>query len=288
MTVSDTVRQFYNTTPFPDYELSRFNTKEDLRLAASSFAKILDRSIPKNVSIIDIGTGTGQLSAFLSLRRDSVWGIDFSDSSLNKATNLKEKLHLNSWTLKRVNIMDPQQINDINMQFEYVLCLGVLHHTENAYGAFTNILKLLKPKGHIAIGLYNSFGRIPLKIRKTLAKTIFKNNDTVKDMFIKMQIGTVQDKERTRGWWNDQYEHPHETTHTVGEILRWFQNNNIAYCGAVPSLIPFDKADLDIKGVWNDIDATHPYMPIRMYKQLSWIIKTHHEGGYWIMFGKKN
>lgn len=287
MTVSDTVCQFYNTTPFPDYELSRFNTKEDLKLAANAFAKILDRSIPKEASIIDIGTGTGQLSAFLSLRRNNVWGIDFSDSSLNKAKNLKEKLHLDSWTLKRVNIMDPKQIKEINMQFDYVLSLGVLHHIENAHIAFTNILKLLKPQGHIAVGLYNSFGRIPLKIRKILAKTIFKNNNTMKDMFIKMQIGTVQDKERARGWWNDQYEHPHETTHTVGEILKWFQNNNIAYCSAVPSLIPFDKTDLDIKGVWNDIDAVHPNLPIRIYKQLSWIIKTHHEGGYWIMFGKK-
>ena len=35
------VRLFYNKTPFPDYDLQRFNTKEDLRLAAYPFAKIL-------------------------------------------------------------------------------------------------------------------------------------------------------------------------------------------------------------------------------------------------------
>ncbi len=182
--------------------------------------------------------------------------------------------------------MDKKQIEGIGGQFDYVLCLGVLHHTENAYQAFKNMLPLLKPNGYIAIGLYNKFGIIPLKIRKLLAKTIFKNNQKVKDWFIKMQIGDVKDKERARGWWNDQYLHPHETTHTVGEVLRWFKENNIKYYQSVPSLNPFDQSILEITGVWNNFNVAYPYFPIGLYQQLSWIWKTHHEGGYWIMFGK--
>ena len=281
------VQTFYNKTPFPDYELNRFKSKEDLNLAAYSFARILDRSIPINASIIDIGTGTGQLSAFLSLRRKLVYGIDFSDSSLKKAKALKQKLNLDSWHLKKIDILDIKQIEEIGMKFDYVLCLGVLHHTGNAYQGFKNILNLVKPGGHIAIGLYNKFGRIPLKIRKILAKTIFKNNAKIIDWFIRMQIGDIEDKERARGWWNDQYLHPHETSHTMGEILRWFKKNNVEYCQTVPSSIPFDKSDLEIAGVWNNVKDTYPYLYIRTYKQLSWIWKIHHEGGYWITFGRK-
>ncbi|PIN79387.1 hypothetical protein COV16_04510 [Candidatus Woesearchaeota archaeon CG10_big_fil_rev_8_21_14_0_10_34_8] len=284
----ESVRAFYNKTPFPDYELGRFNTKEELRVAAYPIAGIIDRSIPEDASIIDVGTGTGQLSAYLSLRRKCVWGIDFSDSSLNKAKMLKEKLNLESWNLKKVDILDSKQIEKINTKFDYVLCMGVLHHTEDAYGGFKNILKLLKPGGYIAIGLYNTYGRIPLNVRQILAKTIFKNNDNVKDWFIKMQIGDVKDKERARGWWNDQYLHPHETTHTIGEVLRWFKENNISFYGTVPSSTPFDKSNLDITGVWNSTDQIYPYFPIRAYKQLIWILTTHHEGGYWITFGKNN
>lgn len=88
------VQEFYNDIPFPDYDLKRFEDKEDLPLAMYPFAKIIDRSIPEDASIIDVGCGTGQLSAFLSLRRKKVYGIDFSDSSLNKARKLKEKLKL--------------------------------------------------------------------------------------------------------------------------------------------------------------------------------------------------
>lgn len=173
------------------------------------------------------------------------------------------------------------------MKFDYVLCLGVLHHTGNAYQGFENLLKLIKPGGYIAVGLYNKLGRLPLKVRIFLAKTIFKDNEKVKDRFIKMQVGDIQDKERARGWWNDQYLHPHETAHTIGEVLKWFKKNNIEYYRTLPSSRPFDndKETLETVGIWNK--EIYPYLPIRLYKQIMWIWKTHHEGGYWMTFGKK-
>lgn len=282
------VQEFYNDIPFPDYDLNRFNSKGDLKLAMWEFADILDRSIPKAATIIDVGTGTGQLSAFLSLRRKNVVGIDFSDVSLNKAKRLKEKLQLNSWSLEKVDILDKEQLGKIIEKygkFDVVLCLGVLHHTGNAKEGFENICRLLNPNGKIAVGLYNKIGRIPLKIRILLAKTIFKNNQKVKDYFLKIQIGDIKDKERARGWWHDQYLHVHETSHTVGEVLGWFKKNNVKYTQTVPSL-SLGEYNYSIGGVWNDFQQIYPYFPIRLYKQLTWFWKTQREGGYWITFGK--
>lgn len=287
--IGQKVQGFYNKTPFPDYELGRFNDKEDLKLSVYPFAKILDRSIPPDAKVIDVGTGTGMTSAYLSLRRKNVVGIDFSDSSLKKAKGLKQKLKLDSWSLEKVDILDEKQIDEIIKKygkFDVVLCLGVLHHTGNALGGFENICKLLKPNGKIAIGLYNTMGRIPLKIRILLSKTVFKNNQKIKDYFIKMQIGDIEDKERARGWWNDQYEHVHETTHTIGEVLRWFKDNNIKYIQTIPSTTMFDTSILNIAGVWNGFNEKYPYFPIRFLKQLSWIYETQREGGYWITFGE--
>ncbi len=285
--IGEDVKVFYNKSPFPDYELERFNSKFDLKLMSYPFVKTLDRSIPEEASVIDVGTGTGQLSAFLSVRRKNVFGIDFSDSSLSKAKALKNKLKLNSLQLIKVDIMNEEEIIKINKKFDYVLCLGVLHHTENPYKGFVNILKLLKPGGYVAIGLYNKFGRIPLNIRQNLAKTIFKDNDKIKDWFIKMQIGEVEDKERARGWWNDQYLHPHESSHTIGEVLQWFKKNNIEYYQTIPSSKLRDKSILKIAGVWNKTNEHYPNFLSRIYLQLGWIYTTHHEGGYWITFGKK-
>ncbi len=286
--ISTRVQTFYNTTPFPDYELGRFNCQEDLKLSAQSFSKILDRSIPSDATIIDLGTGTGQLAAYLALRRKMVWGVDFSLKSLAKAQALKKKLGLDSLNLKRVDILQPEEILGIEAQFDYALCLGVLHHTGDPYQGFLNALKLVKPGGYIAIGLYNKPGRILLKIRRFLATKVFGNNERLNDWFIRLQIDKTEDKEKIRGWWNDQYLHPHESTHTVGEVLRWFRKNDIEYFQSVPSLKPFDESNLEISGVWNKTGETYPNFLIRFYKQLGWVWKTHREGGYWVMFGRKN
>jgi len=101
-----------------------------------------------------------------------------------------------------------------------------------------------------------------------------------------MQIGEIEDKERARGWWNDQYLHVHETSHTVGEVLKWFRKNNIEYYQTIPSSTPFNQGNLEIAGVWNNYNEIYPYFLIRCYKEFTWIWKTHHEGGYWITFGR--
>ncbi len=282
------VQEFYNEIPFPDYDLNRFNCKEDLKLAMWDFAGVIDRSIPQDANIIDVGTGTGQLSAYLSLRRRKVVGIDFSDSSLNKAKALKKKLGLNSWYLRKIDILNEEQINEIIKefgQFDYVLCLGVLHHTGNAEQGFINILKLLKPNGKIIIGLYNKIGRIPLKVRIFLAKTIFKNNDKIKDYFIRIQIGETEDKERARGWWHDQYMHVHETTHYIGEVRRWFRKNKIKYLQTIPASDFSGDYIYNISGIF--IKENYSNFIIRFFRQLTWLWKTQREGGYWLTCGEK-
>lgn len=284
--VAQTVRDFYNQTPFPDFELDRFFSKSSLRETAWPFAKALDRCIPKESSVLDVGTGTGQLAALLSLERADVWGIDFSESSLAKAAALKDRLGLHSLTLRRADILDQSHIDAIGRTFDYVLCLGVLHHTADPRGGFAHIARLVKPGGYIAVGLYNTFGRSLHKARIALARTMFQNNKTVRDWFIKMQIGDLSDKERVRGWWNDQYAHPHETTHTIGEVLAWFRENNIIYQGSIPPLGGGSSTSLEIAGIW-DKHAQIPSLARRVYAQCTWIGRIHKDGGYWVMCGRR-
>jgi len=44
---------------------------------------------------------------------------------------------------------------------------------------------------------------------------------------------------------------------------------------------------MEIAGVWNRDNEKYPGFIKRKITQLSWIYKTHHEGGYWITLGKK-
>ncbi len=281
------VQAFYNHTPFPDYELNKFESKQDLVAAASAFGPILDRSIPADASVIDVGTGTGQLAALLSLRRSTVWGVDFSDTSLAKAVALKKKLGLDSLTLRKLDILDPAQVDGIGRQFDYLLCLGVLHHTGDARQAFRNVLHLLKPGGFLAIGLYHSLGRLPLYARQFLARHVFKGNPKIKEAFIRQQLPVLREAQRTESWWLDQYCHPHETTHTLGEVLRWFKENDVEFLQTLPSSTPFDRTNYEVTGVWNNANQIYPFTPLRQLIELGWIFETGHEGGYWITFGRK-
>lgn len=285
--VAERVRRFYNESPFPDFDLRRFETRAELANAAGPFARALDRSMPKAASVIDVGTGTGQLSAFLSLSRGTVWGIDFSHASLAKASQLKDKLGLTSWTLRQVDILDAAQVEGIGRAFDYVLCLGVLHHTEDPRRAFSNVVRLLRPGGYIALGLYNRLGRLPLKLRRLLVRSLFRDNDRVKDFFIRMQIGTVEDQERKRGWWNDQYAHPHELTHTIGEVLAWFRQHNVEYLQMLPPPVGSVSHTLELAGLWNPAGQRYPSPLTRLVTQFVWIVSTHHEGGYWVTFGRR-
>ena len=266
--------------------MERFPSKEALRETAWPFAKALDRCIPREASVLDVGAGTGQLAALLSLERVDVWGVDFSESSLAKAVALKERLGLHTLTLRNVDILNASHIDAIGRTFDYVLCLGVLHHTADPRGGFRNIARLVKPGGHIAVGLYNTFGRAFHKARIALARTIFQKNKAVKDWFMKIQIGDLSDNKRTRGWWNDQYAHPHETTHTIGEALAWFRENNIEYQGSIPSLGADRRPFLEIAGVW-DKHARPPSWARRVYAQYAWTWRIHKDGGYWVTCGRR-
>lgn len=284
--IQEDIRSFYNRTPFPDFELNRFNTSKDLKEAAWPMARLLDFLIPQRASVIDVGCGTGQLAALLSLRGREVRGIDFSDSSIIKAQHLKEKLKLETLQVSKADILDPHTLKSIVNQFDYLLCLGVLHHTKNPAVAFQNILSLVKPGGVVVIGLYNKFGRVPLKIRRWLARS-FWGKGRIWMSWVKMQIGDLRDSEKIRGWWNDQYLCPYESSHTVGEVLKWFEEAGVDYLQSMPSVrlshCFFGDEPLD----FSCQKIRKSSLLLRGLAQAIWIFSTHTDGGYWVTIGRK-
>ena len=108
--------------------------------------------------------------------------------------------------------------------FDVVICNGVLHHTSDPLLGFESISKLVKKGGYIIIGLYNKYGRIFTDIRRsvfTISNENFKSLDSrVRD--------DISDKKK-HTWYMDQYKNPHESKHTVDEVLSWFENNGFEY-----------------------------------------------------------
>src|SRR5204862_2699765 len=74
--VTDVVQQFYEQTPFPNYE--DIDTPRALitKARAGRFARLLNDRIPYDARVVEVGCGTGQLTNFLAIAHRSVLGVD--------------------------------------------------------------------------------------------------------------------------------------------------------------------------------------------------------------------
>jgi SAM-dependent methyltransferase len=282
--ILEVVNEFYESNPFPGFNPGKYETRRDLTARASWYGKMIDAEIPYGASVIDVGCGTGQLPCFLALKERHVLGVDYSQHSLDLARTLANRLALKNVEFQRVNILKWDMPANA---FDYVFCNGVLHHTSDPYGGFKNLVDITKPGGFLVIGLYNYYGRLMLLIRRRIVKLLSVFDANAKNRAIKKQLVELEDdEEKRRTWFADQYEHPHESTHTVAETLRWFDDNGIDYVSSFPKVEPFTGVPRrmfkprNVTG-WRATGFGH------VLSQLAWIFTQNAGGGYYVIIGRK-
>ncbi len=270
------VRAFYAQHPFPTYEPTDSPGLLAEKAQAGLFASLLDRQIPSNARILDAGCGTGQLPIFLSLLGRRTVGIDFSSPSL-----LEGRRFVQRFGLKDVDLiqMDLFALGLKEESFDYVISTGVLHHTADPYRAFQGLCRLLRPGGHILIGLYNRYARIPSLVRRRIFRYTGRRFEWLDSV-----LRRGRDEAKKHIWFMDQYANPHEMVHTVDEVMRWFAANGIACLGVVPRLTPgtpLTPAD-------RLFEPTPMSTPLgRVIGQLMWMFTIGREGGLFIMIGRR-
>jgi SAM-dependent methyltransferase len=211
--------------------------------------------------------------------------VDYSQHSLDLAQTLRDKFHLENVQFQRENILE---LSLPDASFDYVFCNGVLHHTSDPYGGFRHLVRITRPGGFIVVGLYNTYGRLMLHVRRRVVRLRMKFDPKAKERALKKQLVRLDnDPERLRTWWADQYEHPHESTHTVDEVLGWFARNGVSYVSSFP------KAELLASS-----DVEKVFKPRRAGRlsgsslghvlvQLGWIVTQNDGGGYFVIVGQK-
>jgi hypothetical protein len=94
------------------------------------------------------------------------------------------------------------------------------------------MIKSLKKEGYVLIGLYNKIGRIRTLVRKYIYKIFGLKILSLFDPTLKnLKIS----EEEKKSWVRDQYLHPIESLHTLDEVLKWFDENNIEFINSIPS-----------------------------------------------------
>ncbi len=160
--------------------------------------------------------------------------------------------------------------------FDVVISQGVLHHTFDARRAFAEIVRKVKPGGLVVVGLYNRYARIPTWLRARVIGVLGPKLDYV----VRTRI---HDARKAEIWIRDQYHNPHETWHSIDEVLDWFDESGIDYLNCVPPIL-----DTDGETAPSYITATDPgdrYQ--RLVTQVSWLGTIAREGALFDMFGRK-
>ena len=276
--LTGTIQGFYNKNPFPDYE--EFDDLAGLMEKAGKgiFARLLDEQIPFGSRVLECGCGTGQLSNFLGIAHRSVIGTDIALNSLQIADNFRSKHSLDRVYFLQMNLFHPLFRDN---SFDLVICNGVLHHTARPREGFNRLSRLVRPGGFFIVGLYHRWGRIFTDIRRTLY-TISGNRGKMLDPRLrKAGLGTS----RSSAWFADQYKNPHESKHTIGEVLKWLDESGLSFMKSIPSprfLSPFTEEAR--------LFEPDPY-PNRfelLCKELSMALTDDQEGGFFTMIMKKN
>jgi SAM-dependent methyltransferase len=271
---TEAVREFYEVAPFPGYPPNE--TLEGVRARAerSVFARLIDRAVPGDARIVEVGCGTGQMCLYLARADRVVIGADLTRASLRlgaaAAARFKvDRVHFIETDLGRPGLKAGA--------FDLVYSSGVLHHTPDPRASFARLAPLARPGGIIVVGLYNAFARIPSRLRRVAAR-LSGYRFVPFDPVLHDRTG---DPARRDAWLRDQYRHPEEHRHTLAEVQRWFADNRVEYLRSYPSAVLGDEPD-ELFSAAPDNWRVEGWLA-----QLGWIHSLGAEGGLFLTIGRK-
>lgn len=115
----------------------------------------------KDKDVLDCGCGCGQHVNFVAAYAKQVVGIDLNTAEIARRNNEKNK---------NVTIVEGDLAKtNLNLRFDIVYSIGVLHHTDSPTSSFKNIKKFVKPNGRIIIWVYSHEGNF---LNRTLLETL--------------------------------------------------------------------------------------------------------------------
>src|SRR6185295_10958723 len=161
--------------------------------------------------------------------------------------------------------------------FDVVYSSGVLHHTANPRASFARLVQLARPGGTIVLGVYNAFARMPLRLRRVVARLsgfrVIPFDPVLRDR--------RNEPARREAWLRDQYHHPEEHVHTLAEVQGWFAENRVEYLRAYPSAVLGEEpAELFTR-------AEDNWRPEGWLAQIGWMRALGHEDGLFFTVGRR-
>jgi SAM-dependent methyltransferase len=231
--VQASVVELYEAHPFPSIEDKRAKVAAEmpirLRLLGIGPGDYVGRRV------LDAGCGTGEYACWYASQGSDVTAVDLSAPSLGRAREYAAGQGLENVRFQKQSVL---ALDFPDASFDYVYSMGVLHHTPDPYGGFRELCRVLRPGGVIVVSLYNRWSRLPHNVKQAVVRGIAGSDPDRRVAWAKRLFPrTCRALQRNRG--NDSgailydaFAIPHESRHSVGELLRWFDDNRVDYLGA--------------------------------------------------------
>ena len=142
MSATDAIRAFYRANPYPSYG------EAIKRRHIEWYRKHCERP----GRYLEAGCGTGHIMVGIasSLPQHEYHAIDLSDASIEIARRLAEA-HGVEVTFQLHNMMEPLPFD---FRFDYINCIGVIHHVERPEVGLTNLAAKLADDGRLFLHAY--------------------------------------------------------------------------------------------------------------------------------------
>ena len=271
---TEIVRAFYEHAPFPGYPPRDSLQALRARAERSVFARLLDRAIPSDARIVEIGCGTGQMCVYLARADRVIIGADLTRAALRLGAAAARRFGLDRVQFVETDLQRP---GIKKASFDVVYSSGVVHHTPNPRAAFAQLAALVRPGGTIVLGVYNAFARVPSRLRCVAARLsgfrVVPFDPVLRDR--------QHQPARRAAWLRDQYQHPEEHRHTLAEVQGWFDEHDVEYLRAYPSAVLDDEPEELFT------PAPDNWRVEGWLAQLGWIRTLGREGGLFFTIGRR-
>ncbi|MGD8832201.1 MAG: class I SAM-dependent methyltransferase [Pseudomonadales bacterium] len=209
------VLEFYRELPFNIQESveQQVRTIQD-RDSVTNYP-VLAELLGNRPRVLEIGCGAGWLSNNMAYHYGvSVTAIDFNPVAVERASQVASALGTTpTFEVADLFLYQPSEPADV------AVSIGVLHHTNDCHAAIRRVLNdFVRPGGHAFIGLYHEYGRRPFLDHFAELAAAGADEQQLFERYCELMPQTT-DETHARSWFRDQVIHPHETQHTLAEML---------------------------------------------------------------------
>jgi 2-polyprenyl-3-methyl-5-hydroxy-6-metoxy-1,4-benzoquinol methylase len=210
------VLAFYKALPFnyrDSAEAHAASIRDDRPLKA--YPPLFDLIGP-GTRVLEVGCGVGWLAMGMAhhLKAD-VTAIDFNPVVIERAAAVARHMGLDV-TFEAADLF--RYAPPAAGPFDVAVSMGVLHHTDDCHAAVRRICTdLVRPGGHVVIGLYHEPGRRPFLDHFAAMRAKGADDAALRARYAELH-SWLTDETHIESWFRDQVLHPHETQHTLREM----------------------------------------------------------------------